>query len=144
MGRYKLPKEKKKVLIGASIEKGIVEELTLLECKRIAEEAVLKEYYKKGISGIYKITNPVNECYIGGSKNISRRIKNHKSMHNINSKMKNSFEIYGVDKHTFEIIEECPINELSIKENFYQLQFNSIEKGLNLILTKPYSKRNFE
>jgi len=144
MGRHPLPKEKKKVLIGASIEKKIVDEMTILECKRIAEEAVLKEYYKKGISGIYKITNPINECYIGGSKNVSRRINNHKSMNNINYKMQKSFDEYGIDNHTFEILEECSINELSEKEHYYQVKFNSIENGLNIILTKPDSKRNFE
>mgnify|MGYP003589727104 CR=1 FL=1 len=51
MGRHPIPKEKKRVLIGASIEQRIVDEIGLLECKEIAENAVNKEYYKKGISG---------------------------------------------------------------------------------------------
>jgi hypothetical protein len=46
MGRHPLPKEKKRVLIGASIEQQIVDNLGLLNCKEIAEKAVIKEYLK--------------------------------------------------------------------------------------------------
>jgi hypothetical protein len=46
MGRHPLPKEKKRVLIGASIEQQIVDNLGLLNCKEIAENAVIKEYLK--------------------------------------------------------------------------------------------------
>ena len=54
MGRHPIPKEKKRVLIGASISSTIlcsIDEIGLLVCKEIAENAVNKEYYKKGISG---------------------------------------------------------------------------------------------
>lgn len=47
MGRHPIPKEKKRVLIGASIEQRIVDELGLLECKEIAEKAVNKFHDKK-------------------------------------------------------------------------------------------------
>lgn len=50
MGRHPIPKEKKRVLIGASIEKRIVDELGLLECKEIAENAVNKFHDKKSKS----------------------------------------------------------------------------------------------
>lgn len=46
MGRHKLPLEKKRVLIGASIEQKIVSDLGLINCKEIAENAVNKEYLK--------------------------------------------------------------------------------------------------
>ncbi len=144
MGRHPIAKEKKRELIGASVEKRIVDELGLLVCKEIAENAVIKEYYKKGISGIYKITNPIGKSYIGGSKNVDRRINNHKKSQMINHKLQSSYEVFGVENHTFEVIEECPLLELSQKENYYQLLYNSVEDGLNIILTKPESKRNFE
>lgn len=46
MGRHPIPKEKIRKLIGASVETQIVEELGLLKCKEIAENAVNKEYLK--------------------------------------------------------------------------------------------------
>lgn len=46
MGRHPIPKEKKRILIGASIERQIVDDLGLLNCKEIAENAVNKEYSK--------------------------------------------------------------------------------------------------
>ena len=57
MGRHPIPKEKKRILIGASIEQRIVDEIGLLECKEIAENAVNKEYCKKGISGKSRLKN---------------------------------------------------------------------------------------
>ena len=47
MGRHPIAKEKKRVLIGASIEQRRVDEIGLLECKEIAENAVNKEYEKR-------------------------------------------------------------------------------------------------
>lgn len=44
MGRHKLSPEKKRVLIGASIEKKIVDAIGLLQCKEIAEVAVNNKY----------------------------------------------------------------------------------------------------
>lgn len=144
MGRHPIAKEKKRVLIGASIEQRMIDEIGLLECKEIAENAVIKEYYKKGVSGIYKITNPEGKCYIGGSKNVDRRIKNHKGSQSINCKLQSSYDAFGVENHTFEVIEECSLLELSQKEYYYQVLYNCIDDGLNIILTKPQSKRNFE
>lgn len=47
MGRHPIPKEKKRVLIGASIEQRIVDEIGQLQCKEIAENAVNTEYRKR-------------------------------------------------------------------------------------------------
>lgn len=47
MGRHRLPKEKLKALIGASVEQQIIDEMGLLNCKEIAENAVIKEYRKR-------------------------------------------------------------------------------------------------
>jgi len=94
--------------------------------------------------GIYKITNPKNECYIGSSLNILSRIKSHKCMNKINYKVKNSYEKYGVENHTFEILEECEKSQLSIRENYYQLKYNCIDKGLNIVLIKPNGRTDLE
>jgi len=44
MGRHTLPPENKKALIGASIEQRMIDKIGLLNCKKIAEEAVIKHF----------------------------------------------------------------------------------------------------
>lgn len=72
--------------------------------------------------GIYKITNKVNNhCYIGQSRNIEKRWNNH--IYHDKSKneypLYRAFKKYGIDNFTFEILEECSLNELNKKEQYY-------------------------
>jgi len=91
--------------------------------------------------GIYKITNPIGEVYIGQSKDINRRFLDYKRFTslNIQKKLAKSFFYYGYLNHSFEILTECKPNELNNFENFYQLKYNSIQTGLNSILKFPDS-----
>ena len=66
--------------------------------------------------GIYKITNPEGNSYVGLSKEIEVRWKSHllnfnSSKHNI--KLNESLLKYGGDSHIFEVIEEINITDLS-------------------------------
>ena len=70
------------------------------------------------ICGIYKITNPVGESYIGSSKDIKQRIAFHKSSPYC-TKLKNSHTKYGVENHKVEIILECEYSELLLNEKYY-------------------------
>lgn len=92
------------------------------------------------ICGIYKITNPIGKVYIGESKDINDRWKVYKNPINCRSQrlLYNSFVKYGVENHTFEVIEECIFDELLCKERFWQDEYNVLNKnvGLNLKLTK--------
>ena len=91
--------------------------------------------------GIYKITSPSNKIYIGQSVNILNRWKYHKKLYtNDTPKLFLSLKKYGIDNHKFEIIETCLINELNIKERFWQEFFNSVENGLNCVYTKTNDK----
>ena len=76
--------------------------------------------------GIYKITNPLNEIYIGKSVNIIRRFKQHKTSCS-NKKLKLSFDIHGIENHKFEVLFECKESDLFIKEqemiNIYKEHF---------------------
>ena len=82
------------------------------------------------ICGIYKITNPDGECYIGSSKDIKQRIAFHKSSP-YGAKLKDSHTKHGIENHKFEIILECDYSELLLNEKYYINIYNSIEKGLN-------------
>lgn len=93
--------------------------------------------------GIYKITSPNNNIYIGQSINLERRLARYKS--NLNSskgqiRLNRSFIKYGVENHLFEIVLECSIEELNTKERYYQELFDCIENGLNLRYTKTSDK----
>ena len=79
--------------------------------------------------GIYKITNPFNQIYIGQSVDIPKRFKNHKRGFNSNFHLMMSIGKHGVEKHTFEVLEECDKDKLTEKENHYL----SIYKKDNLL-----------
>ena len=75
------------------------------------------------ISGVYKITNTITgDSYIGSSKNVKRRLEEHKrqSVWNrcSNNPMYLDFQKYGVDKFAFEILAE--VEEDSLKETEQQ------------------------
>ncbi len=76
------------------------------------------------ISGIYKITNIVNNIfYIGSSCDIIHRFSTHKSELRLNkhenSYLQNSWNKYGQENFIFEIIEECNIVSLEEREQFW-------------------------
>jgi len=89
--------------------------------------------------GIYKIVNPKGKIYIGQSINIERRFKEYKKLLcNQSTKLYYSLQKYGVENHTFEIIEKCSQSQLNQKEEYYILLYNSHNEGLNIKLaSKP-------
>ena len=82
--------------------------------------------------GIYKITNPIGEVYIGKSKNIYQRFLSHKNKSGYAQlKLKKSYQIHGFDNHSFKVIFECNENDLNIFEAFFIDRYNSVNDGLN-------------
>lgn len=86
--------------------------------------------------GIYKIINVKGKIYIGQSRNINKRFKQYQRL-----ACKGQFKLYysllkyGVDTHKFEIIEECELNQLSVRERYWQDYYNVLaDNGLNLCL----------
>lgn len=68
--------------------------------------------------GIYKITNPLNEVYIGQSKDIDLRLYHHKRKSS-NKLLKESIEKYGWVNHKIEVLCECTSDELNEKEEYF-------------------------
>lgn len=96
-------------------------------------------------TGIYKITNPNGRIYIGQSVDIKRRFKTYSG--NLNT-VKTSVKLYrslmkhGSEKHIFEIIELCDINQLNNRERYFQDLYSATTKGnLNCILTECDDKK---
>ena len=97
--------------------------------------------------GIYKITNIMNrKSYIGQSKQVERRIREHKIRYtNDNSPsfdypLYRSMRKYGVENFAFEVLEECSIEELDIRELYYINYYNTfIPYGYNQALPNQKS-----
>lgn len=84
--------------------------------------------------GIYKITNLINNyCYIGQSVDIKTRWNHHKNYSKKYSHypLYEAFRKYGIENFSFEIIEECPINELNEKEIYWIKFYDSYNNGYN-------------
>ena len=91
--------------------------------------------------GIYKITNPKGESYIGYSKNIENRWVSHKNnQHRANYKLKESLTKYGGGSHQFEVIEEIDFSFLNRgqgdallrkRERYWIKKLDTFNNGLN-------------
>lgn len=73
------------------------------------------------ISGIYKITCLIDgRCYIGQSVNVFVRLKQHKSNlksnRHENKYLQGLYNQFGANNFTYELIEECSIEELDERE----------------------------
>ena len=80
--------------------------------------------------GIYKITNKINgKIYIGQSNDIQRRFKEH--CYKKETPIEKAIHKYGKDNFNFEIIEECPLNQLNERETYWILFYDSVTKGYN-------------
>jgi group I intron endonuclease len=82
--------------------------------------------------GIYKITNPIGESYIGQAIDIEKRWKEHRNESRWKYyKLYNSFREFGVDEHTFEVQKRCLREDLNRLERHYQEKYDTVENGLN-------------
>ncbi len=85
------------------------------------------------IFGIYKVTNPIGEVYIGQSTNIARRWEEHKNtVGEAEHKFYQSIRQYGAGYHRFEIVEN--INHVPVADhknllNHLELQHFTLYKN---------------
>ena len=101
-------------------------------------------------SGVYKITNTVTgDFYIGSSKGVKERWKNHKCPSALknrpNNPMYQDFQKYGVEKFDFEILAEVEAEQLKETEQKFietlKPTYNSNNaKGLDFERHKEYMK----
>lgn len=94
-------------------------------------------------SGIYKIINPKGRIYIGQSINIDIRLTNYKIYKKFNSqtRLKNSFNKYGIHNHAFEIVEYCEATLLNERERYWQEHYDVLSvNGLNCKYTTTNDK----
>ena len=88
-------------------------------------------------SGIYKVTNiDTHEAYIGKSVKIADRWQNHvKAASGLGgvaeSQFQRALKKYGIDKFTWEIVEEVGKDELTEKEKYWIKFYNTKQYGYN-------------
>jgi group I intron endonuclease len=96
---------------------------------------------EKGCAGIYKITAPNGKCYVGSSKDMLFRARQHgsklRSNKHTNQYLQNSFNKYG--RLIFEPIYRCEASEL---EKWEQVFINELEPSFNVLRT-AYSSRGY-
>ena len=97
--------------------------------------------------GVYKITNTVTgEFYIGSSQYIERRWYAHKKpgtwKQYPNSRLYNDMKELGIDKFTFEIVEETTIEDKKIREQFYIESLLPTYNQLRATGRKDYHEQN--
>ncbi len=74
--------------------------------------------------GIYKITNPNGESYIGQTTNWKNRQGFYKNLIcKKQPKIYASLLEYGIENHTYELIEECYLSKLDAREAFHKRKF---------------------
>ena len=91
----------------------------------------------KTITGIYKITNlKTNDCYIGQALDMDKRWKQHlKCGLGIDTPAGN--KLYkamlqdGLENFAFELLEECPKQQLNEKEKYYIDLYDAYNYGYN-------------
>jgi group I intron endonuclease len=95
--------------------------------------------------GIYKITAPDGKVYIGQTKNSAYRFFNYRTPNRTNRnhpRLHPSFDKYGVDNHVFEMVEECAIEMLNIRERYWQDFYDVLgDNGMNVLLTGTPDKK---
>lgn len=87
----------------------------------------LKDDFKKNISGVYAITNKINNMsYIGCSKNIHRRMIEHKKP-SASPSMKISIAIkkFGIENFRLDILEICEGKDMFKREEYWVKKNNS-------------------
>lgn len=104
---------------------------------RPLKEMVQRVLSGRNPSGIYKVTNTeTQEIYIGKSVKVADRWQNHvKAAAGLGgvaeSQFQRALKKYGVDKFTWELIEEVDRDKLTERERYYINFYNTKQFGYN-------------
>lgn len=104
---------------------------------RPSKEMVKRVLEGRNPCGIYKVTNTkTNEVYIGKSVKVADRFINHiKSACGLEgvaeSQFQRALKKYGIDCFTWELLEECPKENLTTEEKYFIMFYGTKEYGYN-------------
>lgn len=88
------------------------------------------------LSGIYAIYSEVNgRTYIGSAVDLYTRWAVHQSFlrkgAHVNPHLQNAWNKYGPDAFEFSVVEECPVDQLLVREQYW---LNTCAKKYNILL----------
>ena len=89
------------------------------------------------VCGIYKITTQeTGECYVGQAVDVAKRWKDHAKCGlgidtPVNNKLYKAMKEYGIWNFSWELLEKCSKEELTVKEDFYIDLYDSKNYGYN-------------
>lgn len=89
------------------------------------------------VTGIYKITNQISgESYIGQAVDVAKRWKDHAKCGlgidaSANNKLYKAMQEYGIWNFSWELIEQCPREQLNEKEKYYIDLYMTNDFGYN-------------
>lgn len=89
------------------------------------------------VTGIYKITNQENDkCYIGQSVDVAKRWKDHAKCGldidtPVGNKLYQDMKDFGIWNFSWELLEECPREQLNDKERYFIDLYQSKDYGYN-------------
>ena len=89
------------------------------------------------VTGIYKITNQENDkCYIGQSIDVAKRWKDHAKCGlgidtPVGNKLYQDMQDFGIWNFSWELLEECPREQLNDKERYFIDLYQSKDYGYN-------------
>lgn len=86
------------------------------------------------ICGIYKITSPSGKVYIGQSRHILLRWRDHKRDKKAKSKLFYSFRKYGTDAHIFDTIHQLPLDVDQTTLNNYEQLYMDLYSSCRITL----------
>jgi group I intron endonuclease len=95
----------------------------------------MRKFWEKPIIGIYKITHrDTGKCYIGQSKDVFKRWKEHSNLAvKKKSAIQHAFVAHGIDRFSFEVLEECDREMLNDREVHWISYIGSLSpNGYNL------------
>lgn len=98
----------------------------------------IEERTKLKFPGIYLIKNNITgHCYVGQARHIARRIYEHlhstflSTKSDYNYPLHRAFRKYGIDNFELEVLEQCNVDELNIRERYWVAKFDSKNNGYN-------------
>lgn len=83
--------------------------------------------------GIYKITKISNgKSYIGQSNDIERRFKEHQTKGELSRiPVDVAIKKYGINAFTYEILEQCQLEQLNERETYWIQYYDTVNNGYN-------------
>lgn len=114
---------------------------------KIIYKVYIEKYYtdligrvldNKSFSGIYKITNQINQmCYVGQAVDIKKRWLQHikraiGAEPLINNKLYPAMQKYGIENFSFEVIDRCDKDKLNEREKYWQNFYKAKSFGYSI------------